>query len=55
MNLRVPTPFAFTNHLAAIDDQSDSGVGKLLDWPGATTVARRNEGAAGITFGHFYP
>ncbi len=41
------TTFAFTNHLAAISDQWDAGVGKLIDWPGGTMVARGNEGVAG--------
>jgi phosphate transport system substrate-binding protein len=41
------TTFAFTNHLAAITDQWDAGVGKLIDWPGGTMVARGNEGVAG--------
>lgn len=41
------TTFAFTNHLAAIGDQWDAGVGKLIDWPGGTMVARGNEGVAG--------
>jgi phosphate transport system substrate-binding protein len=43
------TTFAFTNHLAAIsaDWAAGPGVGKLLDWPGGTMVARGNEGVAG--------
>jgi len=41
------TTFAFTNHLAAISDQWDAGVGKSIDWPGGTMVARGNEGVAG--------
>jgi len=41
------TTFAFTNHLAAISDQWKAGVGKLIDWPGGTMVARGNEGVAG--------
>ncbi len=41
------TTFAFTNHLAAISDQWQGGVGKLIDWPGGTMVARGNEGVAG--------
>lgn len=41
------TTFAFTNHLAAISDQWDAGVGKRIDWPGGTMVARGNEGVAG--------
>ncbi|NEV64599.1 phosphate ABC transporter substrate-binding protein PstS [Thiorhodococcus minor] len=41
------TTFAFTNHLAGISDQWGAGVGKLIDWPGGTMVARGNEGVAG--------
>jgi phosphate transport system substrate-binding protein len=40
------TTFAFTNHLAAINDQWDAGVGKSIDWPGGSMVARGNEGVA---------
>jgi len=41
------TTFAFTNHLATISDQWSAGVGKLIDWPGGSMLARGNEGVAG--------
>lgn len=43
------TTYAFTNHLSAISpDWRDRGpgVGKVVDWPGNTMVARGNEGVA---------
>jgi len=42
------TTFAFTNHLAAISPEwaNGPGVGKQIDWPGGTMVARGNEGVA---------
>jgi phosphate transport system substrate-binding protein len=42
------TTFAFTNHLAAISEKwaNGPGVGKVIDWPGSTMVARGNEGVA---------
>ncbi|MGH8629075.1 MAG: phosphate ABC transporter substrate-binding protein PstS, partial [Gammaproteobacteria bacterium] len=42
------TTYALTNHLSAISAQwkDGPGVGKLIDWPGPTMVARGNEGVA---------
>jgi phosphate transport system substrate-binding protein len=42
------TTYAFTNHLAAIDDEwvTGPGVGKLIDWPGGAVTGRGNEGVA---------
>lgn len=42
------TTFAFTNHLAAVSEawREGPGIAKSLDWPGATMLARGNEGVA---------
>jgi phosphate transport system substrate-binding protein len=42
------TTFAFTNHLAAIapDWAAGPGIGKSVDWPGGTMLARGNDGVA---------
>lgn len=42
------TTYAFTNHLAAVDDAwiTSPGVGKLIDWPGGAVTGRGNEGVA---------
>lgn len=42
------TTFAFTNHLATISPawKNKFGATKLLDWPGATMVAKGNEGVS---------
>lgn len=43
------TTGAFTSHLAAVRSEGNDGVlgvGKLIDWPGATMLARGNEGVA---------
>lgn len=43
------TTFALTNHLAAISDRWDAGVGTLIDWPGGTMVARgKTRGKEGV-------
>ncbi len=43
------TTYAFTNHLSAVSQEwrdRGPGVGKVVDWPGSTMVARGNEGVA---------
>jgi len=43
------TTYAFTNHLSAISPNwrdRGPGVGKVVDWPGNTMVAKGNEGVA---------
>lgn len=42
------TTFAFTNHLAAVDQawRAGPGVGKVIDWPGGAVTGRGNEGVA---------
>jgi phosphate transport system substrate-binding protein len=42
------TTYAFTNHLSTVSPEwrKGPGVGKVVDWPGNTMVARGNEGVA---------
>jgi phosphate transport system substrate-binding protein len=43
------TTYAFTNHLSAVSQEwrdRGPGVGKVVDWPGNSMVARGNEGVA---------
>ena len=44
------TTYALTNHLSTISEAwrtQGPGVGKVIEWPGISTVARGNEGVAG--------
>ncbi len=42
------TTYAFTSHLAAVNDEwrAGPGVGKLIDWPGGAVTGKGNEGVA---------
>ena len=42
------TTFAFTNHLAAVNEEwrQEPGVGKLIDWPGGAMTSPGNSGVA---------
>jgi phosphate transport system substrate-binding protein len=42
------TTYAFSNHLAAVNDawRAGPGVGKLIDWPGGAVTGKGNEGVA---------
>jgi phosphate transport system substrate-binding protein len=42
------TTYAFTNHLASVDEawRAGPGVGKVIDWPGGAVTGSGNEGVA---------